>query len=96
MELLVGEPQGSLYICSQHPAIVAASEKLKRSGAPASHAEKQHGPIVTTVGFWIQYNKIALSLFVPSHPASLWSDLTLSWEKSQDVFFFVSSSWTIL
>lgn len=81
MELLVHEPQGSLYICSQHPAIVSSSEKLKRTRPPlCSHTEKQQRPIVTNVGFWIQYNKIALSLS-PSSPLHT----IFGWKKLQSV-----------
>lgn len=42
--------------------------KSSKGQDPPSHTEKQHRPIVTTVGFWIQYNKIALSLSPPTLP----------------------------
>lgn len=56
--------------------------KAQKERTPPSHAEKQHRPVVTTVGFWIQYNKIALSCTPPTQ-SSLYFDLTLSWEKRQ-------------
>lgn len=73
----------STYVLNIQPL----SHLLKGSKGqdPPSHTEKQHRPIVTTVGFWIQYKKIALSLSPPTLPCFC-SDLTLSWEKSQDGF----------
>lgn len=85
------------YVLNIQP-IVAAAERLKRSRAPSlthGNKKKQHGPIVTTVGFWIQYNKIAspphpdpapLPPLSPYHPDLLRCDLTPSWEKWQDGF----------
>lgn len=56
----------STYVLNIQPL----SHPLKSSKGedPPSHAEKQHRPIVTTVGFWIQYNKIALSSSPPTQP----------------------------
>lgn len=54
-----------MFSTSSHCHIIWKAQKDR---PPPSHAEKQHRPIVTTVGFWIQYNKIALSYSPPTLP----------------------------
>lgn len=74
--------------------------KAQKERTPPSHTEKQHRPIVTTVGFWIQYNKIAPCLSPPTLPCFSLTSLSLlrkitrwfsSWHSHVDNYLIFNS-----
>lgn len=78
----------STYVLNIQPL----SHLLKGSKGqdPPSHTEKQHRPIVTTVGFWIQNKKIALSLSPPTLPCFTLTSHSLG--RNHKMVFFMTVS----